>query len=146
MRNIVDMVGKENLIKELNISDEELEDLINNHKPIPTSEMEKRFVERLTLHAVITAIKRHGGKLKHIYGPSGKKTVAEGKDLTQVKYIVGTGGALTRLPGRIDILKEIPKSNKGNDLLPNDDVKIIIDNSYIMASLGVMSKNLQKKL
>lgn len=25
------------------------------------------------------------------------KELAEGKDLTQVKYIVGTGGALTRL-------------------------------------------------
>lgn len=145
MRNIVDMVGEEELIKVLNIDKEILDDLIRNHKPIPISDLEKAFVEKLTLHATITAVKRHGGKLKHIFGPTGKKNVAEGKDLTCVKYIIGTGGALTRLPNRVRILKEIPKSNKGNDLLPNVDAEIIIDNNYIMASLGVMAKKYPKE-
>lgn len=140
MVNIVDMVGKEVLIKELNISIEELESLIINHRPIPETDLDKRFVEILTLHATITAMKRHAGELKHLYGPSGKKTIAEGKDLTKIKYIIGTGGALTRLPQRKTILKEIAISNKGTDLLPNTEAKILIDNHYIMASLGVMSK------
>ncbi|WMM23338.1 GlmL-related ornithine degradation protein [Tissierella sp. MB52-C2] len=140
MRNIVEIVGREELVKELNITMEEMEDLIENHKPIPTTDLEKEFVEKLTLHATIMSIKRHGGKLKHLYGPSGKKTIAEGKDLTKVKYIIGTGGALTRLPNRKEILKEIAFSNKGNDLLPNSEAEILIDNHYIMASLGVMAK------
>lgn len=140
MQNIVEAIGREELSKELNISLEDLGDLILNHKPIPQTELEKRFVEILTLYATITAMGRHAGKLKHLYGPSGKKTIAEGKDLTQVKYIIGTGGALSRLPNRKDILNKIALSNKGNDLLPNKDAEILIDNDYIMASLGVMSK------
>lgn len=140
MKNIVEMVGKEELSKELVVTIEVIEDLINNHKPIPETELEKRFAEKLTLYATITATKRHVGRLKSIFGPSGKKTIAEGKDLTQVKYILGTGGALTRLPNRESILKKIPQSNKGNDLLPNNEVEILIDNHYIMASLGVMAK------
>ena len=140
MKNIVEMVGKEELAKELDITIEEIEDLINNHKPIPERDLEKDFVEKLTLYATITAAKRHSGSIKHLFGPRGKKTVAEGKDLTQVKYILGTGGALTRLPNRKSILKEIPLSNKGNDLLPNTEAEILIDNHYIMASLGVMAK------
>lgn len=140
MLNIVEMVGKEQLIKDLNIDLEELEKLIANHKPIPVEKLEKDFVEALTLHATITAIKRHCGHIKHLYGPSGKTTIAEGKDLTQVKYIIGTGGALTRLPNRIKILKQVSISNKGLELLPNNDAEILIDNDYIMASLGVMSK------
>lgn len=140
MLNIVDMVSKEELIKELKINESELEQLILNHKPIPETDLERKFVEKLTEHATITAMKRHAGVLKHLYGPNGKKTIAEGKDLTQVKYIIGTGGALTRLPQRINIIKEVPKSNKGLELLPNNDVKILIDQDYIMASLGVMSK------
>src|SRR5690606_11076945 len=84
-------------------------------------------------------IKRHAGRLRHIYGPGGKKTLAKGKDLTNIKYIIGTGGALTRLPSRVDILKEIRRSNKGNELLPNTEAEILIDNYYIMASLGVMA-------
>lgn len=140
MKNVVEMVGKEELAKELELTMEELENIIANHKPIPETELEKAFVEKLTLHATITAVRRHAGGLKHLYGPSGKKTIAEGKDLTQVKYIIGTGGALTRLPNRKTILGEIALSNKGNDLLPNAEAEILIDNHYIMASLGVMSK------
>lgn len=140
MRNIVAMVGEDFLMKELELDEPALRNLIEHHKPIPVSELEKRFVEVLTEHATITAMKRHGGRLKHLYGPSGKKTIAEGKDLTGVKYIVGTGGALTRLPGRLDILKNIPHSNNGTDLLPNTEAEILVDNHYIMASLGVMSK------
>lgn len=140
MNNIVDSLDSDLLSKNLNITLEELEELIKNHKPIPENGLEKSFVEELALYATITAARRHSGRLKHLYGPSGKKTVAEGKDLTEVKYIIGTGGALTRLENKANILKEIPLSNKGNDLLPSTEAKVLIDNEYIMASLGVMSK------
>ncbi len=140
MKNIVDSMGLEDIGKKLNISENELNTLIENHKPIPEDDLSKKFVEILTEYATITAVGRHAGHLKHLYGPGGKKTVAEGKDLTQVKYIIGTGGALTRLPRRIDILKSIAKSNKGTELFPNEEAKILIDNDYIMASIGVMSK------
>ena len=69
-----------------------------------------------------------------------KKTLAVGKDLTGIRWIIGTGGALTRLPNRVEILKKISLSNKGDKLLPNKEAKILIDNDYIMASLGVLSK------
>lgn len=140
MKNIVELVGRENLSTKLNIAKEQLEDLIANHKPIPETELEVKFVESLTLEATITAIKRHVGRLKDLYGPSGKKTIAEGKDLTKVKHIIGTGGALSRLPNKREIIEQIPMSNKGYELLPKADVEILIDNHYIMASLGVMSK------
>ncbi len=107
MHNILDMVGKEEIFKELNISLEELEKIIENHKEIPDSDLEKEFVEKLTFYAFDTALNRHAGRLRNLYGPSGKKTLAEGKDLTQVQTIIGTGGALTRLSGGIEILKKI---------------------------------------
>lgn len=140
MKNIVDLVGKDELAEKLNVSIDELESIINSHKPIPLTDMDIRFTEELTLHAVLTAVKRHAGHLRYLYGPGGKNTIAEGKDLTSVKYIIGTGGALTRLPNRVNILNQISLSRKENELLPNKEAKILIDNYYIMASLGVMSK------
>lgn len=140
MENIVKSLGIEVIARNLNIDENRVEELIENHKPIPQSDLEKKFVESLTLYATITAVRRHAGELKHLYGPNGKKTIAEGKDLTGIKYIIGTGGALSRLPNRVGILKEIALSNRGNDLLPSSQAKILIDNHYIMASLGVMSK------
>lgn len=140
IKNIVNSLGIESIAKDLDIDEAQVEDLIANHKPIPETDLAKEFVEALALYATITAVRRHSGKLKHLYGPSGKKTVAEGKDLTEVKYIIGTGGALTRLPNRVNILKQIALSNRGNDLLPNTQAELLLDNHYIMASLGVMSK------
>lgn len=140
LKNIVYRIGIDNLANKLDISAEEVNNLVENHKPIPVSDMEKRFIEELTLEAVITAVKRHSGKLRDLYGPNGKKTIAEGKDLTNIRYIVGTGGALTRLPSRVNIMKNIAISNKGNELLPNKEAQILVDNNYIMASLGVLSE------
>jgi hypothetical protein len=47
---------------------------------------------------------------------------------------------LTRLPGRQDILKSVGLYGKGTDLYPTKEAQILIDNHYIMASLGVLSK------
>ena len=61
--------------------------------------------------------------------------------MTVIKYIIGTGGALTRLPNRIKILEQVKTAYKNTDkLYPKNNPSILIDNQYIMASLGVLSK------
>ena len=138
MKNIIDIIGEKALQEEL--SDMDLAGVMESYKAIPKTPEEIKFVERLTLEATIRAVERHAGHIRYIYGPSGRATVAEGKDLTQVKYIVGTGGALTRLPSRVEILKKIARQNKSGLLLfPGESAGILIDNNYIMASLGVLS-------
>jgi uncharacterized protein (TIGR01319 family) len=134
--HIVEKIGMDNLKKEF----PDVEELVANAKPIPQTDREKEFIERLTKEAVLTSLERHAGAMRHLYGPSGKKTIAEGKDLTNVKYVVGTGGALTRLPNRLEILASVGKHGKGTELYPTGNAKVLIDNDYIMASLGVLSK------
>lgn len=138
MPNIVNVIGKENIERELGL---DIDRIMAEYKAIPKNDDEKRFVERLTLEAVIKAVERHAGRIRNVYGPSGRSALAEGKDLTEVRYIVGTGGALTRLPGRIEIMKAIARHNQtGLLLFPTPEAKILVDNHYIMASLGVLSK------
>ncbi|WP_372997618.1 GlmL-related ornithine degradation protein [Lutispora sp.] len=136
INHIVEKIGIEDLKEEF----PNAEHLIENAKPIPETEEEKRFIERLTKEAVLTSLERHAGKLRNIYGPTGKKTIAEGKDLTNIKYVIGTGGALTRLPERVRILKYVTECRKGLELYPGSDAQVLIDNHYIFASLGVLSK------
>ncbi len=140
MENVVERIGINQLALRLNLNEKEVMNLMESHRPIPVNDIEKAFVEELTLEAVLTAVKRHAGRFRHLFGPSGKKTVAEGKDLTNVKYIVGTGGALTRLPNRIKIMNQIALNNKIDGLYPKKQAKILVDKKYIMASLGVLSK------
>lgn len=140
MRNIVDLIGIDELAERMSLSEEELKEVIENHKPIPQTALEKKFVEELTKEAVLVAIKRHAGELRDLFGPSGKCTLAEGKDLTKVKYIIGTGGALTRLQNSEEIMKMIIRTDKSRVLFPQGEAKVYRDNDYIMASLGVLSK------
>ena len=113
---------------------------LETYRAIPKNEDEIKMVEILTEEAVMKAVERHAGQIRYIYGPSGRSTVAEGKDLTPVKYIVGTGGALTRLPHRVDIMSRICEYDQtGTKLFPTSHAKIAVDNDYIMASLGVLS-------
>ena len=142
MPNIVESIGKEKMAKELGL---DIEKLMEEYKAIPKNDDEIKFVERLTVEAVLRAVDRHAGQLRYVYGPSGRSTLAEGKDLTQVGYIIGTGGALTRLPHRVEIMKLIAKDNEGGmKLYPNESATILVENDYIMASLGVLSKRYEE--
>ena len=137
-KNVAEMIKIKRLEKELDMTSEEIEEFINSDIAIPESEKHKRFIERLTKEAVIVSINRHAGGYRTYFGGK-SQTLAFGKDLTAVKWIIGTGGALTRLPAREKILSEIALSNKGDKLLPTAEAKILIDNDYIMASLGVLA-------
>jgi len=139
-RNVIELATEDKLAKHLEVSDDQLKTLIESHKPIPVSEMEKLFVEKLSTVACHHAIDRHAGTIIDMYSTAGRKKAASGKDLTAVQYIIGTGGALTRLPNRIEILKSITTDLSQSKLLPNKDTKVLIDHHYIMASIGVLSK------
>ncbi len=138
---VIESIGEEKLREEFEAIGIDLDKTLETYVAIPKTEDEFKLVERLTKEAVVKAVERHAGIIRYIYGPSGRSTVAEGKDLTQVKYIVGTGGALTRLENRVEIMKDIAKHNEsGMMLFPGEHAKILVDNDYIMASLGVLSK------
>lgn len=115
----------------------------NNIKPIPENEIEKMCSRILTQKAVNVAINRHVGYIKKIYGGN-KNFLAYGKDLSKVKYIVGTGGALTRLGGGEEILKNIRYLKEDMTMLPRKGSKVLIDRMYIMACAGVLSREDRK--
>ncbi len=137
--NLVDRIGMETLDRELGI---DTASVMQYYLPIPQSTNQFRLTERLCLEAGLVALDRHAGKLRHLYTPQGRRTIAEGKDLTSIKWIVGTGGALTRLPHHESILRTIADCNKSKmQLLPSPgNVRVLFDNDYIMASIGVLSK------
>ncbi|MBM7613915.1 GlmL-related ornithine degradation protein [Alkaliphilus hydrothermalis] len=137
MGNIIERIGKEKLQAELSLN---IDQMMEEYRAIPKTSDQIKFVERLTQEAVFNALERHAGKIRHLYGPGGKQTVAEGKDLSNVKYIIGTGGALTRLPEGKEILKRILTNSRQNVLYPTMEATILTDSNYIMASLGVLAK------
>lgn len=137
--HVIDIIGADVLSQKLQC---DLSEEMKNYLPIPKTKMQFDIAHALCLCAGKTAFERHCGRLRYIYGPSGRQTIAEGKDLTQIKYIIATGGALTRLPEHKSILRSIADCNANGMLLapPPGRIKLLYDQDYILASLGVMSK------
>ncbi len=137
---VIESIGEEKFKEDMEAMGVDTEATLASYKAIPKNEDEIKLVERLAKEAVLKAVERHAGEIRYVYGPSGRVTLAEGKDLTQVRHIVGTGGALTRLPDRIKLMKNILEDNEtGMKLYPGEGVDFLVDNDYIMASLGVLS-------
>jgi len=106
---------------------------------MPATERQKELTRWLCARAVETGIKRHAGIVTDLYTPTGKKQIVKGKDLTAVKWVVGTGGALTRVEGGTDILRGIC-TGAGKYLLPSPEARILIDEDYRFSALGTLAQ------
>ena len=113
---------------------------VKNLGPVPKTDEDKETAYDLSYTAAATALERHAGTYRNLYGPQGKTKIAEGRDLSAIKYCIGTGGALTRLKGGRKILKKIIENSKITKLYPGNKTIFLIDKNYTMASLGVISK------
>jgi uncharacterized protein (TIGR01319 family) len=127
-RNIVELAG-----------DPAWEARLPDLQALPRTEQELALTRWLGARAVETAIRRHAGVVTDLYTPTGKRQVVKGKDLTAVRWVVGTGGALTRIKGGEAILRSICKG-PGKYLLPSPDVRVLIDRDYRFSALGTLAQ------
>lgn len=106
--------------------------------PVPTDENMRRFVEYLAVSAAREAVFRHAGRIRFLYTPTGRVTVASGKDLTRVRWVVGTGGALTRLDIGPQVMEAIRKPKAAAELLP-ESPRFVADHNYLLAAMGLIA-------
>jgi len=136
-KNVIDSIGKEALRRTLGITPDELEELIENYKYKPETELEHKLVFELTRHCVFVALDRHIGDLRNVYTSSGQKIIPDGRDVSQVQSVILTGGALVNLKNTESIIHDYIKSRRKKMVPIKYDV--YKDSDYIMASLGVLS-------
>jgi len=127
------------------VSAEHVNELIDErqrpeHLPpaIPQTDEDRLIAEQLAHAATVTGVYRHAGRLAYLYTPTGRQTVARGRDLTACRHVIGTGGALTRLPGGLEALRDACARNGGDRLLPPADATVVLDNDYVFAVCGAL--------
>ena len=106
---------------------------------VPTTERQRRLTRELCAVAVSTAALRHAGVVIDLHPPTGVRQVVRGRDLTAVRWVVGTGGALTRVPGGRETLASICRG-PGKHLLPPAGARILIDRDYRFSALGTIAQ------
>ena len=127
-RNIVEMEG-----------DPAWEARMVDLRAIPATQREMELTRWLCSRAVETGVRRHAGVVTDLYTPTGRKQIVKGKDLSAVQWVVGTGGALTRIAGGAEILRGIC-SGAGKYLLPPPDAHILMDRDYRFSALGTLAQ------
>lgn len=111
---------------------------IDKLQAIPKTHDEIALTRWLCTRAVETAIRRHAGVVMDVYTPTGKRQVVKGKDLSAIEWVIGTGGALTRLPGGEDIMRSVC-TGPGKYLFPSPEARVLIDRDYLFSAFGTMA-------
>ncbi len=114
-------------------------------KAMPVSNEEKELTHKLCKVAVETGVKRHAAIVMDTYTPTGRKQTIRGKDLSAVKWVIGTGGALTRIEGGREILRSIC-TGAGKYLLPSPETTILIDRDYRFSALGTLAQDFPEQV
>jgi uncharacterized protein (TIGR01319 family) len=106
---------------------------------LPATDRERELTRWLCARAVEVGVRRHAGVLSDLYTPSGRRQIVKGKDLTAVKWVVATGGALTRVEGGDECLRAVC-TGPGKHLLPSPEARILIDRDYLFSALGTLAQ------
>ncbi len=117
----------------------EVEDQLIHLQPIPGTSDELELTRWLCSKAVEVSVRRHAGVVSDLYTPTGRKQIVKGKDLSAVKWVIGTGGALTRVQGGTEILEKIC-TGVGKYLLPQPGTPICLDCNYLFSALGTVAQ------
>ncbi|MCK7492344.1 MAG: glutamate mutase L [Comamonadaceae bacterium] len=97
-QNLIELLGLERLGRDLGVNAADLARLLESYPPMPGS---AHIRARRTAHpGRLPPSPSTGtpGGFVDAFGTTGKITVAEGKDLSAVRFVIGTGGAFARLP------------------------------------------------
>ncbi len=127
-RNIVDLSGNP-----------EWEARLVDLEAMPSEARSRELTQLLCTFAVETGARRHAGQVSDLYTPSGRRQIVKGKDLSAVRWVVGTGGALTRIEGGEAILRRVC-TGPGKHLLPAPEARILLDRDYRFSALGTLAQ------
>jgi uncharacterized protein (TIGR01319 family) len=114
-------------------------------RAIPETDRERDMTSWLCTRAVEAGVQRHAGVLSHVFTPTGRRQIVRGKDLSAVKWVVGTGGALTRISGGEAILRGIC-TGPAKYLLPKPSAEILIDRHYLFSALGTIAQKYPREV
>ena len=100
------------------------------------SEIDAQFAR----YAIEISAKRHCGTTEAVFTPNGEMASQEGKDLTEVGVIIGSGGAVINAQDPKKILEGAIYSPADLNSLKPLNAKILLDKENALAAMGLLSR------
>ncbi|MBE6644366.1 MAG: MutL protein [Ruminococcaceae bacterium] len=117
-----------------------VDELSANKERIPGGDPELEALDfALASSAIEEAVTRHAGTIQETYTMMGQTFVQEGKNLTQVKKIVITGGSLIHTKRTGEIASAALYSPSHPESLRPKEAEVLVDKQYILAAMGLLS-------
>ncbi|HPX20263.1 MAG TPA: methylaspartate mutase accessory protein GlmL [Bacilli bacterium] len=121
------------IAKECEYHHEHVEDL-------PKTEKEDEIEKILAGVCADKAMERHCGKMEEVYTPLGMMYYQTGKDLSEIKYIIGTGAVVINSADPGYILSKMTNHEFNRMELRPLHPEYLIDQDYILAAMGLLSQ------
>jgi uncharacterized protein (TIGR01319 family) len=148
-KTILEKVGKEKLMKRMallndtlpsNIELEKRVEYLSNHiDAIPQIEEDSLIDLALASVALDIAMQRHVGTIKETYLPCGTTRIQYGKDLTNIRLIIGTGGIFSYGDKPYFILKWACYNKSNPESLRPIAPELLVDERYILFAIGLLA-------
>ena len=139
---IVDVVGIDRVAQDAGISVSDLQIMLQRFSSkadlLPDTLDEQKLDDVLAEHALRLSISRHCGKTEIVYTANGPVTAQEGKDLTQIKTLIGTGGVIAHNQSARVLLRKATLAESPGSLKP-ENPNILVDKNYLLYSCGLLS-------
>jgi len=105
---------------------------------IPQTAEEAKFDVAMGRMAVELAVDRHVGSIEVVYTPFGASYIQNGKDLTPLAVVIGTGGVLLHHPDPLEILRGAVFNPAEPTILKPQNAVFYLDKEYILAAMGLL--------
>ena len=142
--SLMEAVSSRVLAQDTGWSEERVESRIRalNDQPetLPQNPEEVLFDQVLGHQAVKLGVGRHVGRLSELYTPSGLVWIQDGKDLSKVKRIIGTGGVLINSRDPLAVLEGAQQESTSLLELRPESPNYFLDGDYILAAMGLLAQ------
>ena len=144
IRGIVEAAGLPRVSQLSGLSQDRVEALVDmlraNTDRLPNGDRELENLDyALASLAVETAVARHAGTMEETYTLMGQTFVQSGKNLTNVRQIVVTGGSLIHAERVAEIARHALYSTAQPASLRPKEADIWVDRTYILAAMGLLA-------
>ncbi len=142
--SIISAMGREKLLSYLgnniNYFDKYALSIREATDSLPTNKKEQEMDAIIACGAIEIAIDRHVGTLEMLHLPFGDTLIQEGKNLTNFKILIGTGGPIVNGNNSSRILKKALLGKEQAFSLRPPNPAIFLDERYMLYAIGLLSE------
>ncbi len=143
-KTIVEITGIKEIAEEAHLDEVTASKIIDLFSKdvdrLPASKDEIYIDEALAKSALKVAMRRHCGSTEIVYTANGPVTALDGKDLTGIKTIIGTGGVIAHSQHAEELLRSCLYDPSEPSSMRPISPKIMIDRNYILFAAGLLSQ------